>query len=280
MTSSRDSLTARILVVDDEPNIRLPLVRALELSGYSAAGAESGQRALEMLRAARYDVIVLDMRLPGLDGMEVMRAARQIQADLIILVLTGHATLQSAITAVKAGASDYLLKPIGTQGIIDAIRAALQKQQAHARRQQLIQTAIEALRAAESITPAATDSAAPPSSETTATPSERFRQIGTLILDRVKRLVTFEDDLARLVALTEGEAQILECLMDAAEQPLTCRQIAERVWNYNLSEVEAESLVRPYIFRLRQKIERNPQQPALIQTVRGRGYLLATTSRR
>jgi DNA-binding response OmpR family regulator len=232
-----------------------------------------------MLRAARYDVMVLDMRLPGLDGIEVMRAARQIQADLIILVLTGHATLQSAITAVKAGASDYLLKPIGTQGIIDAIRAALQKQQAHARRQQLIQTAIEALRAAESIAPT-TDSAAPPRSETTATPSERFRQIGTLILDRVKRLVTFEDDLARLVALTEGEAQILECLMDAADQPLACRQIAQRVWNYDLGEVEAESLVRPYIFRLRQKIERNPQQPALIQTVRGRGYLLATTSRR
>jgi len=278
-SSSHRSITTRILVVDDEPNIRLPLVRALELSGYSAAGAESGQRALEMLRAARYDVMVLDMRLPGLDGIEVMRAARQIQADLIILILTGHATLQSAITAVKAGASDYLLKPIGTQGIIDAIRAALQKQQAHARRQQLIQTAIEALRAAESIAPT-TDSVAPPHSETTATPGERFRQVGTLILDRVKRLVTFEDDLARLVALTEGEAQILECLMDAAEQPLTCRQIAERVWNYNLSEVEAESLVRPYIFRLRQKIERNPQQPALIQTVRGRGYLLATTSRR
>ncbi len=278
-SSSHSSITAHILVVDDEPNIRLPLIRALELSGYSAAGAESGQRALEMLRAARYDVMVLDMRLPGLDGIEVMRAARQIQTDLILLVLTGHATLQSAITAVKAGASDYLLKPIGTQDIIDAIRAALQKQQVHARRQQLIQTAIEALRAAESIAPT-TDSAAPPRSETTATSSERFRQVGTLILDRVKRLVTFEDDLARLVALTEGEAQILECLMDAADQPLACRQIAQRVWNYDLSEVEAESLVRPYVFRLRQKIERNPQQPALIQTVRGRGYLLAASNRR
>jgi len=279
MTSSRDSLTARILVVDDEPNIRLPLVRALELSGYSAAGAKSGQRALEMLRAARYDVMVLDMRLPGLDGMEVMRAARQIQTDLIILVLTGHATLQSAITAVKAGASDYLLKPIGTQDIIDAIRAALRKQQAHARRQQLIKTALEALHAAESIAPAA-DASTPPPSATATTPGERFRQVGMLILDRVKRLVTFENDLTRVIALTEGEAQILECLMDAAEQPLTCRQIAQRVWNYDLGEVEAESLVRPYIFRLRQKIERNPQQPTLIQTVRGRGYLLATTSRR
>ncbi len=277
--TSHDSLTTRILVVDDEPNIRLPLVRALELSGYSAAGAESGQRALEMLRAARYDVMVLDMRLPGLDGMEVMRAARQIQADLIILVLTGHATLQSAITAVKAGASDYLLKPIGTQDIIAAIRAALQKQQAHARRQQLIKAALEALHAAESIASAA-DASTPPQSATATTPGERFRQVGTLILDRVKRLVTFENDLTRVIALTEGEAQILECLMDVVGQPLTCRHIARRVWNYDISEIEAESLVRPYIFRLRQKIERNPQQPALIQTVRGRGYLLATSRRK
>ncbi len=269
----------RILVVDDEPNIRLPLVRALELSGYSAAGAESGQRALDILRAARYDVMVLDMRLPDLDGMEVMRVARQIQADLILLVLTGHATLQSAITAVKAGASDYLLKPISTRKIIAAIRAALQKQQAHARRQQLIQTALQALQAAESIAPTV-DFSAPLSPATVTAPSERFRQVGPLILDRVKRLVTFENDLTRVIALTEGEAQILECLMDAAEQPLACHQIARRVWNYDISEIEAESLVRPYIFRLRQKIERNPQKPALIQTVRGRGYLLATSHRK
>lgn len=273
--SSHPRTATRILVVDDEPNIRISLVHALELSGYSANGAESGRRALEMLHATRYDVMILDIRMPDLDGTAVMRAARQIQADLIILVLTGHATLQSAITAVKAGASDYLLKPIGAQEIIRTIDDALNKRHHHTRREQLIQDALQALRAAESIETPADASTRP---EVTATPRERFRQVGTLILDRVKRLVTFADDLTRIVALTEGEIQILECLMDALEQPLSCRQIAARVWNYDVSETEAESLVRPYIFRLRQKLERDPQKPTRLQTVRGRGYLFAAAN--
>jgi DNA-binding response OmpR family regulator len=261
----------RVLIVDDEPHIRKSLMRALELSGYVVESAESGQGALDKLRAARYDVMVLDMRLPDLDGTQVMHAARQLDPDLIILILTGHATLHSAITAVKAGATDYLLKPLSVQEIIAAIENAWRKHSQHLRRQQLIQTAIEALRAAENIPPMDT-SPSPPS----VTSPERFCQSGTLVLDRIKRVLTFTDDLTRVVALTEGEVQVLECLMDAADVPLSCRQIAKRLWGYELDEIEAESLVRPYIFRLRQKIERNPQNPTLIRTVRGRGYLFTS----
>lgn len=265
--------TVHVLVVDDEPHIRKSLVRALELAGYAANGAESGQRALELLRAARYDVMVLDMRLPDLDGTQVMSAARQLQPDLLILILTGHATLHSAIAAVKAGATDYLLKPQSTPEIITAIQNAWQKHAHHSRRQQLIQAAMEALRAAESIVPHPT----PARVATPDAPPERFRQSGTLVFDRVKRLLTFTDDLARVIALTEGEAQVLEVLMDAADTPLSCRQIAARAWQYELDELEAESLVRPYIFRLRQKLERHPHKPVLIHTIRGRGYLLVTS---
>lgn len=261
----------RVLVVDDEPHIRKPLVRALELSGYRADSAESGQVALDKLRTARYDVMVLDMRLPDLDGTQVMSTARQHDPDLIILILTGHATLHSAIAAVKAGATDYLLKPLSVQEIIAAIQNAWNKRAHQRRRQQVIETVIQALRAVDE--PPAKDPSPPP----LAAPSERFRQSGNLIFDRTKRLLTFANDLTRVVALTEGEAQVLECLMDAADTPLSCRQIAARAWQYDLEEIEAESLVRPYIFRLRQKIERDAQNPTLIRTIRGRGYLLATS---
>lgn len=262
----------RVLVVDDEPHIRKSLVRALELSGYYADSAESGYVALEKLRTTRYDVMVLDMRLPDLDGTQVMSAARHHDHDLIILILTGHATLHSAITAVKAGATDYLLKPLSVQEIITAIQNAWHKRAHQRRHQQVIETIIQALRAADD--PLATDSL--PAASPVAS-SERFRQSGNLVFDRVKRLLTFADDLTRVVVLTEGEAQVLECLMDAADTPLSCRQIAARVWQYALDEIEAESIVRPYIFRLRQKIERNPQNPTLIRTIRGRGYLLVTS---
>lgn len=272
MTQSSAAPTAvRVLVVDDEPHIRQSLTRALELSGYVAHSAESGQRAVDLLRATRYEVMVLDMRLPDLGGTQVMQVARQLQPDLIILILTGHATLHSAITAVKTGATDYLLKPLSTSEIIAAIEKAWQKHAHYNRRQQLIQAAMEALRAAENIAPPLTPTFAPSVS------TERFRQSGTLVFDRVKRLLTFTNDLARVIALTEGEAQVLEVLMAAADTPLSCRQIAARAWQYELDEVEAESLVRPYIFRLRQKIEPHPQKPARLRTVRGRGYLLVTS---
>lgn len=264
----------RVLVVDDEPHIRKPLTRALEISGYSTDSAESGDIALKKLRTTRYDVMVLDMHLPDLDGTQIMSTARQLDPDLIILILTGHATLHSAITAVKAGATDYLLKPQSVPEIITAIQNAWHKRDQHLRRQQLIETAIQALRAAASSTPTDPPALAAPS---TVSSEERFRQSGTLIFDRVKRLATFTDDFARVVELTEGEAHVLECLMDAADTPLSCRQIAARVWQYELDEIEAESLVRPYIFRLRQKIERDAQNPTLIRTIRGRGYLLTTS---
>lgn len=270
MTPTSTPNAVRVLVVDDEPHIRKSLVRALELSGYSADGAESGQVALNKLRRTRYDVMVLDMRLPDLDGTQVMSAARQQDSDLIILILTGHATLPSAIAAVKAGATDYLLKPLSVQEIIAAIQNAWNKRAHQRRRQQMIETVIQALRAVDE--PPTND----PSS-TLLTTTERFRQSGNLIFDRTKRLLTFTNDFTRVVALTEGEAQVLECLMDAADTPLSCRQIAARAWRYDLDEIEAESLVRPYIFRLRQKIERDAQNPTLIRTIRGRGYLLATS---
>ncbi len=92
----------RVLVVDDEPTIRKPLVRALELTGYQAVGAASGKEALALLEQVSYDVMLLDMKMPEMDGMQVMDRARQLQPDLLIFILTGHATLESAIAAVIA----------------------------------------------------------------------------------------------------------------------------------------------------------------------------------
>ncbi len=228
-----DSSPARILVVDDEPNIRAPLVRALELSGYIAESAESGQRALEMLKATAYDLMILDLRMPGVDGVEVMRAARQIAPDLILLILTGHATLQSAIAAVKAGATDYLIKPLSAHQIIAAIQNALQKRSQQTRRQHLIQTALAALRAVEMIETTALPPNIPP--HPTSPPRERFHQRGLLTLDRARRIVIVNRTPPHSASLTEGEARVLECLLDAANQPLACQQIAQQVWQYTLS---------------------------------------------
>ena len=112
---------ARILVVDDEDRVREGLCWSLRVSGYTVDEALSGAQALALLGRGAFDLMLLDMNMPAMDGVEVMERARRVQPDLAIIVLTGHATLDSAIAAVKWGAGDYLLKPVGVQGLQAAV---------------------------------------------------------------------------------------------------------------------------------------------------------------
>ncbi len=262
---------ARILVVDDEPNIRDALVRALNLMGYSAQEANSGGEALKILVGTSFDLMVLDMRMPEMDGIEVMRRARQIGSDLPIIVLTGHATLDSAIAAVKSGAVDYLLKPVSIHDIAAAVGAALRSRAEQLRRQhwlRMMGEAMDGLRQVEAL-----PSSQPPAEM----PSERFLRVGPLMLDRQKRLVIVSGDPPRTVELTEGEALVLTDLLKRPDQVLSCRQLAHSAWDYDLDEYEAQSMIRPYIFRLRHKIDLDPNNPQMIRTVRGRGYVFRAT---
>ena len=108
-----------------------------------------------------------------------------------------------------------------------------------------------------------------------AVPRQPVVRAGSLILDQEKRVLSVDGPPLREIELTEGEATILTLLMKQPDQVLSCREITRAAWNYDLEEWEAQALVRPYIFRLRQKIEATPSEPQLIRTVRGRGYLLA-----
>ncbi len=280
MTSSpdqpRSEPAARVLAVDDEAHIRRATVRALQLNHYHADEASSGEAALQLLSQTPYDVMLLDMRMPGMDGIEVMHHARAMRPELLIIVLTGHATLDSAIAAVKLGAVDYLLKPTSLHDIAAAVTSALQARQHQVHRQQLmvaVSAAVDVLRQTQPS--AAAQPPAPPHSPGEQWP-DRFVCVGPLTLDRRKRLVIIEQALASPIELTEGEALILAGLMAQPDEVLTCRQLARAAWDYDMIELEAQSTVRPYIFRLRHKFEATSLTAGLIHTVRGRGYLLAT----
>ena len=116
-----DGQPARVLVVDDELLIRSGLAQALSLSGYAADVADCGEQALAKLALASYDVMVLDLQMPGIHGVEVMHRAHAMWPQLSIIILTGHATLGSAISAVKSEAADYLLKPVSVHQVIETI---------------------------------------------------------------------------------------------------------------------------------------------------------------
>jgi DNA-binding response OmpR family regulator len=261
---------ARVLVVDDEAHVRSALARSLSLMGYSADDVASGHQALETLERASYDAMVLDIRMSGKDGIEVMQRASRMFPDLSIIVLTGHPTLESAITAVKSGAVDYLLKPASVHDIAAAVVNALQQRTQKLRRQHLLQVmdrALDEIRGIEA------------SAKTPPVPMpERFLRAGPITLDRERRLVFVAgsgDAGSSRVELSASEAALLGYLMQHPGTVLSCRDLARAALSYDVEEQEAQGIVRPHICRLRKKIEPDPAHPCLIRTISGKGYLFA-----
>ena len=274
---------ARLLIVDDEPKIRAGLRDLLTLMGYCVEEAGSGREALERLDSASYDLMVLDIRMPVMDGVEVMNHTRHKHPDLPIIVLTAHASLESAIAAVRSGAVDYLHKPIDIEDLTTTISKTLRKRAELARRQlvlDMIGEALDTLHQTDDATAEAVFSTSSideplPSPEPLLPTLNRFLSTGPLTLDRQKRLVVVKGESSRTVELTEGEAAILATLMEHSNQVLSCVQLARAAMGCDLAKQDAQSIVRPSIHRLRRKVEADPATPRLIHTVRGRGYFFS-----
>ena len=267
-TRSPATALARLLVVDDEPHIRSALTRALSLLSYAADEAGSGQEALRLLQRTPYDLMVLDMCLPDLGGLEIMRQARQIRPGLLVIILTGYATLESAITAVKsAEVVDYLIKPASVHEVAAGVARALRQHAEQLEKERLVHVVREAV---ESLRQTAAPMALP-----VPPPAEHVLRAYPLKLDCQKRLLVWEDNPACVVELTEGETKILACLMSRPDQVVSCRELTRVALGYQVDKNEAQQLIRPYIFRLRQKVEAEPGQARFIRTVRGGGYLFA-----
>jgi DNA-binding response OmpR family regulator len=246
---SHPVLPARILVVDDESMPRSTVTRALNLMGYRAEEAASGAEALTKLAGRFYDLMLLDLRMPGMDGVEVMRQASQLCPDTLVIVLTAYATLQSAIAALRFGAVDYLVKPYSLRATEAAIARALERRGGR-----------------EVQATAAPD------------PAKRIVECGPVTLDREKGLANIAlpaGEPGRQVELTRNETALLAQLMQSPDTVFSCRDLARDPLGYEVNEREAEEIIRPHISRLRNKIESDPAHPALICTIHGRGYLFA-----
>ena len=115
----------QILVVDDEPNLRRVLSAQLERDGYEVHTAEDGEQALGILKEHHIDLVITDLRMPKIDGMELLRRAQKLDAELPVVMITAHGTVDNAVEALKTGAFDYLTKPFDQVEVRTIVAKAL-----------------------------------------------------------------------------------------------------------------------------------------------------------
>lgn len=233
-----DGEAARVLVVDDEPALREALQSSLEFEGYRVGVASDGQAALEALERDPYELVLLDVMMPRLDGLTACRRLRAAGNHLPVLMLTARDAVGDRVSGLDAGADDYLVKPFELDELLARVRALLR-------------------RGALS-TPAAGGDA--------------HLVFGDLRMDTVGREVTRAGEP---LELTRTEYLLLELLMVHPRQVLTREQILSEVWGLDF-EPSSNSL-DVYVMYLRRKTEVGGR-PRLIHTVRGVGYVLRNSA--
>lgn len=264
--------TARILVVDDEAAIRFFLEEALARDGHQVVAVESGEAALEQIATQEFDLALLDLRLKGISGIEVLAEMRRRSPDTTVIVLTAHASLETAVEALRHGAHDYLFKPCKTVELRESVRSGLLKRQRELRQREILNR-LETLLAgeescAETAEQASTLLKTPPAENE----EERFHQQGGLIVDMMRHIVTLD---GHFLELSPTEFNLLAYLVSEAPRVVSAQELVREVQRYETAPWEARDIVRYHIYHIRQKIRQATGRADIIRTVRGVGYTVA-----
>jgi DNA-binding response OmpR family regulator len=256
----------RVLLVDDEANLRQTMARILHQMGCEVTTAADGVEALQRMEISTYDLVYLDIRLPGMDGLQVLRQIHDRYPQLAVVLLTAHASISSAAEAVRLGATDYLIKPITPEALIARTRAILADQTIQRRRRE-IQEQIDALQAelkSLDLPPVATPSFITPA-------DDRFLKRGTLILDLHTRRATCAD---RALALPPTAFDYLVVLARHTPDVVPYQTLVVEAQGYQTDLRQAQDLTKWHIHMLREALEREAAGSCHLLTVRGTGYRL------
>jgi DNA-binding response OmpR family regulator len=269
-----------VLVVDSEEAVRSMLQMTLSRDEYDVVSAVSAEDALRKLGVLTFEVVITDLRFHGVDGIHLLREIQRRWPDTITIVLTSYPGQESAVAALRAGAYDYLVKPCPPSEIRRSVQEGIAKRRGLARRLELMQALekqlIDGLRALRGDMPLVrgVTGELPPLPQTgrlTERRSGRILRAGSFIIDYEQHEALLGDIS---LELTPTEFDILSVLVERAPAVLSPQEIARRVFEYSVSEVEARELVRWHIHHLRRKLEIDPDQPHMLKNVRGVGYKL------
>jgi two-component system response regulator MtrA len=217
----------RVLVVDDDPALAEMLGIVLRTEGFEPSFVSDGDRALTAFRATRPDLVLLDLMLPGTDGIDVCRQIRA-ESGTPIVMLTARGDTVDVVLGLECGADDYIVKPFKPKELVARMRARLRRNDA---------------------------------------PTTETLHIGDVSIDVAGHVVSRDD---QVIQLTPLEFDLLAALARKPGQVFTREQLLEQVWGYR--HAADTRLVNVHVQRLRAKVERDPDQPQLVLTVRGVGY--------
>ncbi|MDT7590853.1 MAG: two-component system, OmpR family, response regulator MtrA [Pseudonocardiales bacterium] len=220
-------MKSRVLVVDDDPALSEMLSIVLRGEGFDTAVVSDGPRALPAVRELRPDVVLLDLMLPGMNGIDVCRAIRA-ESGVPIVMLTAKSDTVDVVLGLESGADDYVIKPFKPKELVARIRARLRR--------------------------------------TDAEPAEMLT-VGEVDIDVPAHQVM---RAGQAVSLTPLEFDLLVALARKPRQVFTREVLLEQVWGYR--HAADTRLVNVHVQRLRSKVERDPERPEVVLTVRGVGY--------
>jgi DNA-binding response OmpR family regulator len=223
-----------VLVVEDEPRVSRYLRSSLQMSGYDVLVAADGVKALELVQENRPDLILLDLRLPRMNGLEVLENVRQ-QFDMPVIVLTANDTEEDKVRALMLGADDYLTKPFGTRELQARIVAVMRRYHP---------------------------------TDTLVAPATVYEN-DALRIDYAARKVTVEQ---QAIHLTPTEYRLLVTMAENTNRVLTHDYLLAHVWGAEYAD--DVHILRATIWRLRQKVEKDPTSPTYILNEPGIGYRL------
>ncbi len=239
-----------ILVVDDEQIERQTLTDILRLEGYHVSAAANGEAALDYIRHNPVDLILLDLRMPGMSGLDVIKVLNRTTPDVEIIMLTAHGSMDSAIEALRSRIQDYLLKPASPTLILESVARGMGRRNAKLQ----------------------------PRGERDVTNNESNNGIslrdGTVV-DFNRRQIRSG---ARTVFLTPAEGRLLKIFSENIGKVFSHRELVLLVQGYSTSQQEAPEIMRPLVSRLRQKLSWIPAIMKRIVSVRGTGYVFEKES--
>lgn len=229
-------MTKKILVVEDEQSIIKLVQFNLEKAGYQVDVATDGQMALEKVHNTKPDLVVLDLMLPKVDGLEVCRKIRQERQHIPILILTAKSDEFDKVLGLELGADDYMTKPFSPRELTARIKAIFRR--------------VDAIREAQNLTQ-----------------QKRQIHVGELLIDLDGYEVMYK---GKKIDLTPKEFELLVFMANHRGKVLSRDQLLNTVWNYDY--IGDSRIVDVHVSHLRDKIEQDSRNPVYIKTVRGIGY--------